>query len=121
MEYPKIVRDTIDFTSDTEVCNIGFNEDVLKDGRPYRIEVWSSYGVENATIFMSILGFEDKTEEDIKKYIVDNSLIEIIEDDIYITEVEDINDNSFLSINIPLKEVEKVINKCNVSLKEFEF
>ena len=45
----------------------------------------------------------------------------VIEDDIYITEVEDINDNSFLSINIPLKEGEKVINKYNVSLKEFEF
>ena len=26
MEYPQIVRDVVDFTSDTEVCNIGYHE-----------------------------------------------------------------------------------------------
>lgn len=121
MKYPQIIRDMIDFTSDTEVCNIGYNEGTLKDKRPYRLEVWSSYGVTNATIFISIKDLEDKSEEEIKNILVDNELIKIIEDDIYITEVEDSSDNSFLSINIPLNEGEKTINECNIKLSEYVF
>lgn len=118
--YPRIVRDTIDFTSDTEVCNIGYQEGILSDSRPYRLEVWSSYNITNATVFISIQDLEDKSEEEIKSYLVKNKIIEIIEDDIYITEVEDSEDNSFLSINIPIEDNGKVINKFLVTIKEFE-
>ena len=121
MEYPSIVRDMIDFTSDTEVCNIGYNEGKLSDKRPYRIEVWSSYGITNATIFISIRGFENKDEKDIKRYLEKEGIIEIIEDDIYITEVEDINDETFLSINVPIDDHDKCLNKYKVSLKPFAF
>lgn len=119
MEYPKIVRDTIDFTSDTEVCNIGYKEIVLSDKRPIRIEKWSSYGVDTATIFMSKLDFEDKNEEDIKKYLVENNIIEIINDKIYVTELEDSEDNIFLSSNVPLLDKDGDINKLLISLDEF--
>lgn len=121
MNYPKIIRDTLDFTSDTEVCNIGYCEGTLSDGRPYRIEVWSSYGITSATIFISILGFEEATEKSIKKYLIDNEIIDIIKDDIYITEVEDIEDNSFLSINVPLEGKDVTLNKLLVRIKDFEF
>lgn len=120
MKYPKIERRTIDFTSDTEVCNIGYCEGILEDQRPYRLEIWTSYGTIMATIFLSIIGFENKSEEEIKKYISDNKLIRIIEDDIYITELEDSNDNSFLSINVPLRERDKVINEYLVEIHDFE-
>ncbi len=120
-KYPKINRENIDFTSDTEVCNIGYQEGTLKDGRSYRMEVWESYGVLNATVFISIIDFENKTESDIKKYLVENDLIEIIEDKIYITELEDSNDNSFLSINVPIKDHEKELNRYLVSLKDYLF
>lgn len=121
MDYPQIVRDTLDFTSDTEVCNIGYNEGTLEDGRPYRLEVWSSYGITNATFFISILDLENASEKAIKKMLIDNKLIDIIKDDIYITEVEDIEDNSFLSINVPLEGKDVVINKLLVKIKDFEF
>lgn len=121
MKYPSIVRDTIDFISDTEVCNIGYQEGRLKDTRPYRIEVWSSYGILNATIFISIKGLEEKSEDDIKRILIDNNIIEVIKDDIYITEVEDINDNTFLSINVPLEGSDVTINKLLVKVKDFEF
>lgn len=119
MEYPSIVRDTIDFISDTEVCNIGFKEGKLDDDRPYRLEVWDSYGIMNVTIFISILDLEDKTEDDIKKLLIRNKIIEVIKDDIYITEVEDSEDNSFLSINVPLKGPNDVINKLLVKYEYF--
>lgn len=120
MEYPSIVRDTIDFISDTEVCNIGYNEGTLEDKRPYRLEVWSSHEVTNVTIFISIIDLENKDEDDIKRLLIKNNIIEVIKDDIYITEVEDSADNVFLSINVPLEEHNEVINKLLIKTKDFD-
>lgn len=121
MEYPKIVRDTIDFTSDTEVCNIGYKEIVLEDNRPIRIEKWSSYGVDTATIFMSKIDLEDKSENDIKKYLIDNKVIEVIKDNIYVTELEDSEDNIFLSINVPLFNQDGELNKILITLDDYDY
>lgn len=121
MEYPSIVRDTIEFISDTEVCNIGYAEGILSDKRPYRLEVWESYGVRNVTIFISIKDFEESSEDDIKDYLVKEGIIEIIEDDIYITEVEDSTESIFLSVNMPIMEHDKELNKYLVKIKPFEF
>lgn len=120
MKYPSIVRDTIDFTSDTEVCNIGYAEGTLSDERPYRLEVWSSYGITNTTIFISILDLEDKSEEEIKEYLTKEGLIEVIKDDIYITELEDSEDNTFLSINMPTEDQNGELNKYLVKLNDFD-
>lgn len=120
MKYPKIVRDNIDFTSDTEVLNVGYYEGTLKDSRPYRLELWLSHEVLNATIFISIKDLEDKEEKEIKKILVDNNIISIIEDKIYIMEVEDVNDNTFLSINVVISDHGKTVNKCLVTTKPYE-
>lgn len=120
MKYPSIIRDTIDFISDTEVCNIGYNEGVLNDGRPYRLELWSSYGITNVTIFLSIIDLEELSEDDIKRMLIKNKIIEVIKDDIYITELEDSTDNTFLSINVPLEDHEGIINKLLVHTKDFD-
>ena len=117
MKYPSIIRDAIDFTNDTEVCNIGYYEGTIDNERPYRLEVWSSYGITSATVFMSS---EDLKEEDVKKLLVDNKIIEIILDKIYITEIEDIEENKFYSINVPLEGIDEEINKCLVQLKYFD-
>lgn len=121
MDYPKIIRDTIDFTSDTEVCNIGFKEGEFKNSRPYRIEVWNSYGITSATIFISIIDLEDRTEDEIKRLLIDENIIEVIKDDIYITEVEDIEENIFLSINVPLEGKDVTINKLLVKLDDYKY
>lgn len=121
MKYPSIIRDTIDFISDTEVCNIGYTEGKLNDDRPYRLEVWSSYGITNATIFISLIDLENKSEDEIKKLLIENKIIEVIKDDIYITEVEDSLDNSFLSINVPLEGKDVIINKILVKIKDFDY
>lgn len=118
-EYPSIIRDTIDFTSDTEVCNVGFYEGKFTDGRPVRVEVWSSHNVLNATVFFSIIDLEEKTEKDIKNLLIENKIIELKEDNAYITEYEDSNENIFISINIALEDYGTLINKCLVPLKDY--
>lgn len=121
MDYPSIVRDTIDFTSDTEVCNIGYNEGVLEDSRPYRVEVWSSYGITNATIFISNLDLENASLKAIKKMLIDNKIIDIDKDEILVTIVEDTEENTFYSINVPLEGHTERINKLLVKVKDYEF
>lgn len=118
-EYPKIMRDTIDFTSDTELCNIGYYEGILNDNRPIRVEVWSSHNITSATIFFSILDLEDKTEDEIKKLIIDNKIIELNDDNAYITEYEDALDNVFISLSVALSDHDRELNKCLVPLKDY--
>lgn len=118
-EYPKIERDTIDFTSDTEVCNIGYYEGIFTDGRPVRVEIWSSHNVVNATVFFSIIDLEDKSEEDLVDLLAKNEIIEIREKKFYVTEYEDSNENTFISINVVLDDHDMVVNKCLVPIKDY--
>lgn len=120
MEYPKINREQVSFESDTEVCNIGYYEGVLDDERPIRVEVWSSYGILNATVFISSIDLEKLTEKEIKQYLEKNNIIKVIEDKIFITEIEDINDNKFFSINVPIESDYNKINECLVKLKDYD-
>lgn len=120
MDYPSIVRDTIDFASDTEVCNIGYNEGELSDSRPYRVEVWSSNGITSATIFISNIGLESVSEKGLKKMLIDDKIIDLIQDKICITEVEDTEENTFYSINVPLEGTYETINKLLVKIKDYD-
>lgn len=120
MEYPSINREQVSFESDTEVCNIGYYEGLI-DSRPIRVEVWSSYGILNATIFISTIDLEKYNEKELKQLLVNNKIIEIIKDKIYITEIEDVDDNRFYSINVPLEGEDVIINKCLVKLSDYEY
>ena len=116
MKYPSIVRDIIDFMNDTEVCNIGYYDGVIDNERPYRVEVWASQGVTSATIFMSL---EDLKVENVKKILINEHILEIIEDKIFITEIEDVENNKFYSINVPLEGNNHTINKLLIETKPF--
>ena len=119
MDYPIIKRDIVDFTSDTEVCNIGYNEGTLKDGRPYRIEVWSAFEIETATIFISTQDIEDKDVKYLKKLIQDNKIVDIYDDRLDVTRTVDYEENEFFSINIPLVDHDEEINTLLVNLKDY--
>ena len=80
MDYPSIERDNIDFSSSSDICNIGYHEGSLRDGRPYRLEVWSSNGLDTATIFISNIGLEGKSEVDLVKYISGEGIIDVDDD-----------------------------------------
>lgn len=120
MKYPSINREQVSFESDTEVCNVGYCEMEI-DSRPVRIEVWSSFDILNATIFISTIDLEKYNDKELKQFLVQNKIIEIIKDKIFITKIEDIDDNSFYSINVPLEGKDVIINKCLVKLKNYEY
>lgn len=117
MKYKMINRDNIDFTSDADVCNIGYIE-LYVDEIPIRLEKFYTRKITCVTIFIPMLE-SLKTEEDIKKYLVEKNLIKIIDDNIYITEIEDIDDDVYISINIPIEDNDKIINECNLEFNEY--
>ena len=120
MEYPKIDRSNIDFASSSDLCNIGYHEGTLKDGRPYRLEAWSSSGMDTATIFISDKGLEDKSEVDLVKYLSGEEIIDIDDDRASVNKIEDINDNSFYAINLILNKRDEEINKLLVPLDDYD-
>lgn len=118
MKYKAIDRTNIDFTSDAEICNIGYFEKDYQD-IPIRGEKFVANGITCVTIFIpKIDSLED--EEKIKKFIANNNIINLIEDKSYITELEDINENTFLSINVPLDDRNHLYNECLIDFKDYE-
>ena len=120
MNYPKIIRDNIDFISSSDVCNIGYHEGVLRDGRPYRLEMWSSNGIDNVTIFISTIGLEGKSEVDLVKYIADEGIVDIYDDRSSVSIITDEEDNEFYSINLIINNKDEEVNKLLVSLSDYE-
>ena len=52
--------------------------------------------------------------------LIDNKIIELEKDEILITEVEDTEENIFLSINVPLEGKDTIINKLLIKIKDFD-
>jgi len=48
---------------DNDQLDVGWNEGVLSDGRPYRIECWAQDQLTNVTVFLSSLGLEDASPQ----------------------------------------------------------
>ena len=120
MEYPRIVRDNIDFNSSSDVCNVGYYEGELRDGRPYRLEMWSSNGIDTATIFISNIGLEDKGEVDLVKYLSGEGIIDLFDDRASVNLITDIEDNTFYSINLIINNKDEEVNKLLVPLSDYD-
>src|SRR5574344_1288529 len=108
MEYPMINRELIDFTSDSDICNIGYAEGVLKDSRPFRAELWSAYNVETLSIFISNIGLESKTYEEVVELL--NNIVERSDEKSDMNERTDSNDKEVIVINIPINDDDEVVN-----------
>ena len=73
MKYKAIDRTNIDFTSDAEICNIGYFEKEYQDV-PIRAEKFFANGITCVTIFIPKIDSLDD-EEKIKKFIANNNII----------------------------------------------
>lgn len=120
MNYPKIDRSLVDYTSTPDVLNIGYHEGTFKDGRPYRIEVWVTGNITTATLFISQIDLEDKSDIDLVKYISGENIINFNDDRVVVNNYTDSDDNMFYSINIPLVENGTDLNKLEVALTDYD-
>lgn len=86
-----------------ELGDINYGWDCGAIGRrPYFLECWSADGVTMITFFISTIGIEQYTTEEIEKMLIDAALYSVKEGyrKAKVIPVLDSNDNSFFSINI---------------------
>jgi len=77
--YPKPDRSTIkpngSKTAGDGQIDIGWNEGVLSDGRPYRAELWAYDQLTSLTVFFSTVGLEQLTNEAARELLEREKLI----------------------------------------------
>ena len=84
--------------------NIGWNAGVIGENRPYYVECWATDGITMITIYMSDIGIEDYTVEQVEKMFLDSGYFSYKEKHRKpnMMEFEDSNNNSFFSFNVPV-------------------
>ena len=113
----RIDRSNVDFTSEPDICNVGYYEDTLDD-YPIRLEVFTINGVDSCVVFIDE---ENMNASKLKDLLSNNNIIEFIEDKSIEDKYQDTNENTFISLNIPLEEGSHIYNKLKVLLKDYDY
>ena len=58
--------------------DIGWNEGVTNEGRPYRAEMWTFDGVSMITIFLSSIGIQNLSKEEFVEYLETEGLVKFL-------------------------------------------
>jgi hypothetical protein len=107
--YPKPDRSdykpNFEKTADNEILDIAWQEGVLKDGRPFRGELWAQDNISSTTFFFSTAGLEEYTREDFIQMVQDEGLqnFKSASDDqrfLYAQKIVDHSGNELWSINV---------------------
>ena len=80
MDYPKPDRSNfqpnLSKTPENDVLDLGWQEGILRDGRPFRGEYWCQDQISMITFFFSTIGLENASQEDLKLLLVSENLIQ---------------------------------------------
>ena len=82
LEYPLINRRNID-RDNTDVTEIGWAEGILSDERPYWLECWAENQTTCMTIFISALGIETWSSDQVMQYLLTEKLYSRTENPFY--------------------------------------
>lgn len=88
---------------DDKEVNIGWDTGLLGPDRPYFLECWATNGITMLTYFVSAIGMEDASTEDLVKLLTDARLFRLLDPEHPRTSVmkfEDDRGNVFFSINV---------------------
>src|ERR1700689_1326159 len=104
--YPK--PDRSDFkphlskTPENEILDLGWQEGVLKDGRPFRGEFWCQDQISMITFFFSTMGLENASQEDMESLLTSENLIQFKAGrrDVRAVKIKDASGNEMWSVNV---------------------
>lgn len=96
-------------TPDNDVIDLGWNEGMLSDGRPYRFECWCQDQLTCVTFFVSSLGLEQLDRADIQELLEREHLVRFLGDKRYADArpFVDPSGNTMLSINVVVGDDEE--------------
>ena len=100
-EFPDVDPGT-EWYDDKEV-NLGWDTGLLDGNRPYFLEGWATNGITMLTYFVSTIGIEDATTEELVKMLTDAGLFRLYDPEHPRTSVmkfEDDSGNEFFSVNV---------------------
>lgn len=82
--------------------DIGWNEGVLSDGRPYRVECWAEDGITMLTFFVPAQGLEAYGEAGLEALLVREGLVELERpgEGFRVMQLTDPSGNRLLSLNV---------------------
>ncbi len=91
---------------------------MLRDGRQFRLECWATEGITNLTFFLSTVGLEQATNDELRDLLVDEGLIEFVGDyhSVSGAKLVDAASNELWSINLVVGDENGVLTECSVEL-----
>jgi hypothetical protein len=106
-------------TAENPVVDIGWNEGVLSDGRPYRVEAWAEDGLTSLTYFFARDGLEALSREMAAELLEREGLLTYRSDtgrSAYPAEVADARGHPMWSINVVIADEDHTYAEDHVSL-----
>ena len=118
-KYPLINRVNID-RDNTDVTEIGWAEGILSDERPYRLECWAENQTTCMTIFISALGIETWSSDQVMQYLLTEKLYSTTENPFYGSAQTYSYDNDlWWSANIVIGDDDKLYCDSTIPLKSY--
>ena len=101
--------------------DIGWNEGVTTDGRPYRAEMWTFDGVSMVTIFLSSIGIQNLSKEELMYYLEKEGLVKYFgEKKLLRCElVKDDACEAMWSLNITIGDDEEIFADTGFAIKPY--
>jgi hypothetical protein len=108
-------------TADNDVIDIGWDEGVFRDGRPYRVEAWCQDQVTSLTFFWSISDMPMATKEDLAKILVDEGLLRFTSEKhfVYGRQFVDPSRRRMWSVNVVVGDDEETYVRDSCRLKSY--
>ena len=136
IKYPLINRSNFEprFCKEErdDQIDCGWGEGVLNDGRPYRAELWAAYQMTHLTFYISTIGLEDATEEELKEYLISKGLVEFDDEkyekvggytgiNLSARKIKDPDHNEFWELTITVGDEDGTYLKDSVRLNGYSF
>lgn len=104
--YPKPDRSSmkpnVSKTEENGALDLGWQEGVLNDGRPFRGESWCQDQISMVTFFFSTIGLENASNEDMELLLTSENLIQFRPGrrDVRAVKITDASANEMWSVNV---------------------
>jgi hypothetical protein len=124
--YPKPDRSdqTPNFvkSEENDALDLGWNEGVLSDSRPYHIECWAVDQITMLTFFFSTAGIEHYSEIMLKGLLVEEKLVQFIKKDapLETMRMTDGGGNEMWSVNVVIATEDELFANDLISLRAYD-
>ena len=101
--------------------DIGWNEGVTTDGRPYHAEMWAFDSVSMVTIFLSSRGMQNLSQEELVEYLEKQGLVKYFGEKKHLRceLIEDDAGESMWSLNITIGDDEETFADTGFAIKPY--